>query len=224
MASLQVFDEEAECRQMVREVLEFSFRGRRLALGEGLDPAAAVLQHLEGAILAEHGQHAFDLPQRRGQAGERALAFGSAEIVVEGLLDLRQIDLHLARELAERHALLGFAGGIRQVAGAGIERGQILAGHQRLEARFGTCDLGREIGVGDPPGFQCGLGQHHCGCHFQADLVVDPQRILAQPLHHFGEGVEQMAEGGTAEWRAGLDRRAQVLVELGQAAAAPLTK
>ena len=70
------------------------------ALGKTRNSRGAVLQQRHRARFAQQVEGTLDLLERRLQPRQRAAPLGAAEEVVEGLLDLREVYLHLAGELA----------------------------------------------------------------------------------------------------------------------------
>jgi hypothetical protein len=81
-ATLQLGDEETQCRELLRDVLELARLRRKTGLREALDSRRAFGEHGIGAILNEHQQGALNLAYRLLQSAQGGLARWIAEVGV----------------------------------------------------------------------------------------------------------------------------------------------
>ena len=100
------FDEKSHHRQLARQLLEFTLRGNAVRDGEAADGCKAVLQRRHSPVLAEHGQRADDLPERRFETDEFRTLFRVAEKAVEHLFDLDQVALDFLGHLPDQQPFL----------------------------------------------------------------------------------------------------------------------
>ena len=106
----QGVDEESKSRQDLGDLLEFALLRPHRSARKGKDPFAASPERGAGLVLAQHGEDARDLVDRRFQRREFRSARRVAEVAVQRLFDLQQVRLHLGHGAVDCEFLLGPAG------------------------------------------------------------------------------------------------------------------
>ncbi len=133
-----------------------------------------------------------------------------AEVVVQGLLDLRQARPHLAAELGDRVLLLALAG-MQQTVSGRFRRRQ-LAALKRFQAREAQAHLFGKGAVGEALS-EVAFEQQQGGRDFERDGVRVPQGVTAQPLGEVAQPGDELQGRRARERGAGLGQRLHVLVE-----------
>ena len=177
-ATLQLRDEKAQRRKLLRYILEIAGLRRKSVFGEMLDGCRAFAEYGVGAVLTEHHQRALDLANRLLQRGQCCLARGVAEEGIQRLFNGAEVGADFACHRFQQQAFLGAPGHgveVRQ-----FQRSKFFTATQRGE----TVDDGfrrvREVGVERLKVFQGRFGEQECGGHLQRHDLVVSRRIAAQ--------------------------------------------
>ncbi len=177
-ATLQLGDEETQCRELLRDVLELARLRRKTGLREALDSCRAFGEHGIGAILTEHQQGALNLAYRLLQSAQGGLARRIAEVGVERGFDGAEVAADFARHGFQQQPFLCPARHGVQVRQ--VEHAEFFAtpeGGEPIDDGIGGM---RELRVERLEVFKRGFGEQDGRGDFQRHDFVVTARVAAQ--------------------------------------------
>ena len=167
-------------------------------VAEGRDAGIALAQHLDGAILAEHGERAGDLDQWLGQLGQIGALRRVAEEAVERLLDHGEVDQDLLGHLVHEQPLLGPPRNFVELGNLQCRQG--LAAQQRGQAVGDGIDLMAEFGPDLGEVLERAFEQQQRGGKFERVGIAVAGGRGGQRIGRFLDGGSQTGDFGLAQF------------------------